>query len=397
MVTEREQRKKKVKILLFMAFTVAFAVPNYSQYQFSPLAARIIEQYSLTNGQFTSLFSAPLIPAVFLSFISGVLVDKYGFKIIVGISIVITAVGAIVKVFAGNYTTLYISMVLVGVSAGIVVSNAAKIIGSVFDPKKVGLIISMAITISTAVMIAAMSTTALLPSTKFAFVIVACFALVNVVFWYAAVPKRRKRNTEELAALPSIKKCLKTVLSNKYVWFAGIGNFCVCGTMIALNSLISAALVSRGMSEASAGVVSSVSMFGNLAGSLFVPFIAHKTGKLRFILVVTSIVAAAGTAFSWLMPFGPILYISLFLTGVGLGTVLPQLVAINIKIPGIGSTYAGTAGGFVATLQLLGGVVMPTHIAAAIAGESLYVYFIVSGAFMLVCAVAMALLPKEVD
>jgi NNP family nitrate/nitrite transporter-like MFS transporter len=332
-MAEREKKRQKLKILVFLAFTAAFAIPNYSQYQLSPLAARLIEQYSLTNGQFTSLFSAPMIPAVFLCFISGVLVDKYGFKIIVGISVAITAAGCILRVFAVDYVTLYISMVLIGVSCGIVTGNAAKIIGCVFEPERVGVAVSMGVTISTAAMMAAMSTTALLPTTKSAFIFASCLGIADVVIWHTAIPKRRKRNAEELAELPSISKCLKTVLTNKYVWLAGIGNFCVCGAMVAVSSLISAALVTRGMDEASAGLVSSINLFGNLAGSLFVPLVAHKTGRLRLILVVCSIITAVGTAFSWRMPFGLLLYVSLFLTGVGVGSVLPQLIAICIKLP----------------------------------------------------------------
>ena len=288
-------------------------------------------------------------------------------------------------------------MALVGISAGIVVSNAAKIIGSVFDPNKVGVIVSLGITIGTATMIVAMSTTALMPSTRSAFILTACFAVVVVVLWMTGIPKRRKRDKDEISELPSFRTCLKTVFKNKYVWIAGVGNFCIGGAMIGLNSLIAAALVSRGMTEASAGVVSSINILGNLVGSLIMPIVAHKTGKLRLVLFTSSIVAACGTAFSWLMPFGFPLYAALFLTGLGVGSVLPQLIAVNIKLPGIGPTYAGTAGGLIATLQLLGGIVLPTYIAAAIADGSFLYYFIIVGVFTLICAASMALLPKEVD
>ena len=395
--TERDTRRNRIKLFVFLAFTMAFTVPNYSQYQLAPLAVRIMEQYSLTNGQFTSVFAAPMVPAIFLSFISGILVDKYGFKILVGISIVVTAIGCILRIFVDNYTMLYISMILTGVSAGIISSNSAKIIGSVFSPEKVGVIVGLGVTIGTGMMIIAMSTTAIMPSTKFAFILAACLGLLSILLWHAGIPKRRQRSADELAELPSVKTCLKTVLANKYVWFVGIGLFCVCGAMVGMNSLISAALSTRGMSEASSGAISAFTLVGNLLGSLVMPTFAHKTGKLRLILVLSSIVAAVGTAISWLMPFGVVLYAVLLLTGLGVGSVLPQLMAICIKLPGIGTTYAGTAGGFAATLQLLGGVIIPTYIAAAIAGDNFYTYFIITGAFMVICAVTMALLPKQVD
>lgn len=158
-----------------------------------------------------------MIPAILLCFVSGILVDKYGFKVIIGISIVLTAVGCILRVYADNYATLYVSMVLIGVSCGIVTSNSAKIIGSVYEPERVGIVVSLGITFSTATMIAAMSTTALLPSTKSAFILSACLGILDVIIWNAAIPKRRKRNEEESAEFPNIKKCLKAVLANKYV------------------------------------------------------------------------------------------------------------------------------------------------------------------------------------
>ena len=167
--------------------------------------------------------------------------------------------------------------------------------------------------------------------------------------------------------------------------------------MVGMNSLISAALVSRGMSETSAGAVSSIALVGNLLGSLFAPTLSAKTGRTRLILITGSLVSAAGTAFSWLAPQGILLDAALLLTGIGIGSVMPQLIAINIRLPGIGPVYAGTAGGVTTTLQLLGGAVLPTYIAAAIAGNSYFVYFIICGAVMVVCACAMYLLPKSLD
>ena len=70
--------------IIFIVFSIAFALPNYAQYQFSPLGPQIIERFGLTAMQFNSIFTSPMLPAIFTSIISGMLVDRYGYKPVMG-------------------------------------------------------------------------------------------------------------------------------------------------------------------------------------------------------------------------------------------------------------------------------------------------------------------------
>ncbi|MCF0120579.1 MAG: MFS transporter [Oscillospiraceae bacterium] len=401
---DKARKIRRLQIFVFIAFTIAFSVPNYSQYQLSPLATRLMGELSLSQAQFVSCFSAPMIPAIFLSIICGILVDKFGAKYVIWISILLSAVGIIGRIFAPNYALLRVFMILLGVSSGCVNCTGSKIIGSAYPTERVGVIVGYAVTIGTATMILAMSTTAYL-QTKTAFIIAAVLIIIDVIAWIICCPSKKQLAdiavvSDALAAPEesvSVVECIKVVLKNKYVWFVGAGLFCVNAAMAGMNGLISDALVSRGMTETAAGTVSSFTLVGNLLGSLFSPTIAAKTGKTRLILIVCSLIAAAGTAFSWLAPAGIMLYIALLLTGLGVGSVLPQLIGINIRLPGVGPKYSGTAGGVIATLQLLGGVLLPSYVAAPIANGNYHVYFPIIGGAMIICAIAMYLLPKSLD
>jgi NNP family nitrate/nitrite transporter-like MFS transporter len=306
------RRVRRLQICIFIAYAIAFALPNFAQYQLMPLATRLMEELSLTRGQFTSIFSAPMIPAIFLSLICGVLVDKCGYKYVIAASIILTAIGIFGRIFASNYTQLYICMILLGTSSGFVTATGSKIIGSFFEMKRVGVIVGYAVTIGTATMIIASATTAMM-STRAAFIIAAVFVTVDLIAWFVLAPRNKDVLIKGAAAenAPSIGKCLATVLKNKYVWFVAIGLFCVNGAMVGMNSLISAALVSRGMTETGAGAISSFTLVGNLIGSLVVPTLAAKTGKTRLVLIIFSLIAALGTAFAWLSPFGFALYAAL--------------------------------------------------------------------------------------
>ncbi len=93
MKTLNDSPSKAKKLIYFIVFALCFAAPNYAQYQFSPLAPQIISRFGLTDVQFNSIFTAPMLPAIFTSLISGMLVDRYGYKPVIGASILLTALG----------------------------------------------------------------------------------------------------------------------------------------------------------------------------------------------------------------------------------------------------------------------------------------------------------------
>ena len=114
-LNDKKNSVSKLKIfLIFLAFAIPYGLPNYTQYQLSPLGAQIIEQFALTPVQFNSLFTAPMLPAIFTSIIAGLLVDRYGFKPVITISIICTVLGAWIRLFAGNYPMMFVGMTLVG-------------------------------------------------------------------------------------------------------------------------------------------------------------------------------------------------------------------------------------------------------------------------------------------
>lgn len=98
--------------------------------------------------------------------------------------------------------------------------------------------------------------------------------------------------------------------------------------------------------------------------------------------------------FAWQMPQGVLLVLCLCITGMAIGGIVPILMSIPVQLPEIGTVYAGTAGGFTGTLQLLGAVIIPTYIAAPMAGENMKILFLAGGICMIFSAVCSLGLPK---
>ena len=57
---------------------LGLALANYSQYQVSAFGTQITAEMNLSATQFSTIATGPLIPGIFLSLVSGLLVDKFG-------------------------------------------------------------------------------------------------------------------------------------------------------------------------------------------------------------------------------------------------------------------------------------------------------------------------------
>ena len=382
-------------IILAVACLALFS-PNYSQYQLSPLAPQLMESFHLSMSQFSSIFAAPMIPAIFLGLISGLLVDKYGIKMVIGFGLIATAVGTCLRVFAIDYMTMYIYMIMVGLGATFLNSNAAKVIGSYFPPEKISSMMSVLLASATLAMTVGMGTTGLFPSITSAFIFAAIISVVGAVLWLVFMKNPQKSDGGEAPAPPSISigESLKVVIKSKAVWIVG---FCLMGILacnVAMSSFLPTALIGRGIDSVAAGVYASVMTLGSLAGCLTAPIIANKVGRMKPVLLVLAVITAIGAVMAWNTPEGLLLGGSLFITGASISGMMPLLMSIPILLPEVGPEYAGTAGGFTSTLELLGAVLIPTYVITPIASANMTTFFILAGVCMAVVAVFVILLPE---
>lgn len=135
--------KKNRKWLVFTIMCLAYMPGSYAQYQLSVYASELIQSFGLTTSQFSSLFTAPMIVAIFLSFVGGMISDKVGSKKVINISFVIAGIGMIGRVFANSYMPFFLCMALTGFSNMFVNINASKITASWFEQEKLGILMGI--------------------------------------------------------------------------------------------------------------------------------------------------------------------------------------------------------------------------------------------------------------
>lgn len=373
--------------------------PNYAQYQFTSLGARIIEQTGITEVQYSSIITAPQAPGIFFSLIAGLLVDRFGAKKVLAVGFLITAVGAVARIWSGTYLSMFVCMFLIGINATLLNANGPKIFGYWFEKKKINLVVGIFTAFINGSLAVGAGTGALFPKVKTAFAVSGAIACLAAVLWVVLYNEKKAPMPAQVglpdeSRSPPVLECLRVVLKCPAVWATGVAFALLFIGSAVMSLFLPVALVKdRGFSETSAGAVSMSMMLGAMVSCYITPLIDLKLGKTRLLMFIYGILGALGAAFAWRAPRGIIMVAMLFITGFVTTGLSPLLMSIPVKLKEIGTKYAGTAGGVVGTIQLAGSVIVPTYVLKPIAGDNNTVLFYLFAASVTLFAVASLFLP----
>lgn len=378
---------------------LVFFIGNYAQYQISPIAGTVMAELGITLPQFSLLFTACMYPALVLSLVSGVLCDKLGAKRCVTAALTLSAAGMVGRIlFTANFTMTLCCMALTGLGCMFLSATSAKVLAPHFG-EKLGQVMGPVSAGNTLGMFIAMATTAWFPSTKAAYITSAALAVMVLVAWVACA-KDPEQNAAQAASGVSIGESLKVCLKNKYVWLCGLTMMLLMvGQIMIASSLPIALQTGKGMDASTTGTISSVYMVGAILGTTFGPqiFFGLKKGK-RLFVTCAALITGVGVAFAWHIPNVMVLCSALVLCGACLSSFIPMIMSLPVTLPGVGPAYAGTAGGLVATIQIIGCTIIPTNILTPMFTSNANVtdfgtLFIVSGIIAACAAVTVNLLP----
>jgi NNP family nitrate/nitrite transporter-like MFS transporter len=391
------KRKSLVFLITALLFAAQF-IGNYGDYQVAAIPSSIYAAFHLTDMQFSSLITAPMLPCIFLSILIGLMVDRFGIPKIVGVFMVLAALGFLLRHFAGNYPVMLIAMALGGCGCMVVNSNIAKLAASLYPMDKVGTVVGILMAGSNAASALAFATTSMLPSLQLVLLIPTVASVIVFVLWAmfaresVFTQNQTPADAEKTPVLDSLKLCFKS----RSLWLAGLTLFLILGgTMVLTNFHVSALTTLRGWSETLAGSFSSVSMVGAIFGSIFLPiFVTKKPEKAPLLIFIMLLVCAAAAYGMLALPAWGI-YVCSFINGALRSGVIAVLMMTPVLLKEIGPKNAGTAGGFIITLQLIGNVVVPTYIVVPLGGGNLTAYFVLATVCMLLAAVVCFLFMKS--
>jgi NNP family nitrate/nitrite transporter-like MFS transporter len=354
-------------VVLIVAMLAGF-IGSYAQFQLPPLAYKLIPALHISTSQFAALMGGPMTGAIFVSILGGALADRYGVKNIVTAGLVLAVIGCTFRYNAASFWPFFLLTILAGLSSALLTSNLSKLFGAWFPPEQMGTVVGIYMISPMLAGFTGTATTALFPSDASAFIFsgIACFVILILWLIFA---KNKPEGALDLPVLPATQYLGKAARSGS-IWLAGIGMFFVMGSTMTFADFLPNVLHDmRGISPVQAGVYGSLATFGGIFGCFLGPVICNRLGVMKTFMVVIGLLGAAGTYWSWQLPVGPAIVIALTLAGFLQSTVSPLLLSVPMLLPEIGPVYAGSAGGIISTLQVLGGVLVPIFI-TRLAGSS---------------------------
>ena len=233
---------------------VYFFVNSMTLFVPQNLFPRLMEEFSINQAEVSLTVANTLFYASFLSPISGILIDKYGVKIVIRIGIIIMALIYSFYPFASSIETLYRLHILMAV--GLVMSGLGPnvIIVSRWFKKHRGKVVGMVVASSSlggATMPLMISPIVNNPNLGWRW----GFGLLAVLFWlFAVIPvyKVIKPEPESMGLNPDGAEStqedeveakdnvpLKQALLSRALWCLGIGSACLWFSIQGLNSQIS--------------------------------------------------------------------------------------------------------------------------------------------------------------
>jgi len=176
--------------VILLLLCLAISLPDFGQYQVSSLADKIRAAMGLSQSQYSTIATAPLLAGIIFGFISGVLMDRFGIRVVT-ISLVLTSAGLVMRVPTGSFATLYISGILIGCSATFINTTAPKIIGQWFPKEKTTQFMGVVLAVANLSMAIGTGTAALFSSVTAAFRFSAALAAVILVVWLLFITEKK--------------------------------------------------------------------------------------------------------------------------------------------------------------------------------------------------------------
>ena len=390
----------KLGVLFVLALATAQFATTYSQFQLSPIQQNIMREVGMTASQYVQAFTAPMLPAVFLSFVSGLMVDKLGPQRVIGVALLISVIGGVARIWCGSYVPYLLAMACTGLAPAFIHSNSAKIIGPHFPRERLGSALGFALLGGNLANVFGVSTTAFLPGSIWAYSLSGIFGVLAFCLWLFICGYTRKqpqpvstKSEEKYEATIPLLQMIRTVVRSRITWLVSISMLFMQAYQMTISSTAPSALRSLGYSAGTASLMASCLSIGSPVGCLLGPSLLARTKKPRQVLQIMILCAAVAMPLLWHTTSPVLTLLVMFYSSFCYGTCQVSMMAVPSGLPEIGRRYAGTAGGLLTTVQMVGAVTLPSWVLVPLAGENYVFLYCMAGFCMVIAVAVMCLIP----
>lgn len=338
-------------IVLFSCF-LAFVAYAYSFQSMPPLLSQVADEFGINESQVGLLMSIVVVPGFVLALPTGLIVNRYGFRRLGFISILLAAAGSFVTASANSFALALLGRFVLGVGGAFIVVGTPAVVSQWFDRKDLGKAMGFYSTNMPVATILAFPAATILAQSyddwHFPFYVSTLLAIVVAVVFALVVREGPLRNEKGYAQTSDVRRAI----GNSEVWKASLVWMFFNAAAIAYLSWAKTLFESfKGLPSLEASFLASVLMytavflvpvFGWASGRIGrqKPFLVGGSIAMAVILIVTS------------YAYGVSLLASVIVLGIAAATVPP--VVMTIPSQNLPPNLAGTAFSIVTLCQNVG-------------------------------------------
>jgi len=352
---------RKKPIILMCSWLVIFGA-YISVLCVSPVLNIIINEFNLTSSQAGFFYSAPIITLAIFAFIGGFLGDNIGPRKVAGLGITILSISGILRGISHNFLVLLLLNFIVGIGWGLIFPNLPKLVKLWFSDRFSGTATGI---YSTGVFVGgtlALSLTVpvvlpLMGSWRGIFYFWGAISGLIAIIWWVLVREPSSFKDNKAISTRFSKRILIEILKNKYIWLVAI-YFALAAnvTFYIITGWFPTFFVDKGISEAGAGLLTSLTTLAGLPAVFLVPFASDRLGLRKPFLWISCLIATLGFVgiifTSYTMDF-------IIMIVIGITITATYVMSLFLPLELVRPEYAGTASGVVISIGYIGGAMGP--------------------------------------
>ena len=286
--------KPSTRWRVLVAFVLVAMVTQLLWLNFAPMLVDLEKRYGVSD-LVASLLVLPF-PALYvlLSIPSGRLIDRLGYRRVVGWGAVISAVGSLIRLDTAHFAALLAGQFVIAIGQPFVVNGINKLVADWFEEDEVAIATGLGTVGMFLGMALGMATTPGLASSiglRGAMVVNALAAIGAAVAWYVLCVERGVAEEEQPSPFGSL-------LRNRQLMLFVVLGLLGLGFFNGLTTWLEQLLEPRGLDAQQSGLVGGAIILGGILGAIVIPALADWAHARRLPLIAC--VGAATATNLWL-------------------------------------------------------------------------------------------------
>jgi MFS family permease len=328
------------------------------------LFKEISDDLGLSLVQIGTVWGTASLAGIFVSLLAGVLSDRFGVKLFLGISCVMVGITGALRGLSGSFLTLMITVFINGIARLMVPISLSKTIGIWFKGKNLGMAMGisaggMGFGLMLGPMISATILSPLLDGWRNVMYFYGIICIVVGIFWFlfGKEPPKFESHAGSSGTVP-FRQAFSRLIRIKALWLIGILMLFRVGGLMGTTGYLPLFLRDQGWAEASAD--GTLASFYGISTLCVVPlcYLSDRIGSRKAILFPALIVTIVCIS---LLPVveGGAVWAVMIIAGIFMDGFMSISVTMLLETQGVGAKYSGTALGIMFTIVHIGSVASP--------------------------------------